>query len=73
MPIEKRSQFNVANLIFALVAIMLVQQWWTQAQQIEVVPYSEFETLERGAKLLLEKETLAEPELAALKSAIQPA
>ncbi len=45
MPIEKRAQFNVAYLIFALVAIMLVQQWWTQAQQIEVVPYSEFESL----------------------------
>jgi hypothetical protein len=73
MPIEKRAQFNVANLIFALVAIMLVQQWWTQAQQIEVVPYSEFETLERGAKLLLEKETLAETELAELRSAIRPA
>jgi hypothetical protein len=73
MPIEKRAQFNVANLIFALVAIMLVQQWWTQAQQIEVVPYSEFETLERGAKLLLEKETLAETELTELRSAIRPA
>ena len=33
----------------------------------------EREVLERGAKLLLEKETLAEPELAELKSALKPA
>jgi cell division protease FtsH len=32
----------------------------------------EREVLERGAKLLLEKETLAEPELAELKSALKP-
>jgi len=53
MPIEKRAQFNLAYLIFALLAIMLVQQWWTQAQQIEVVPYSEFE-------LLLEQKRITE-------------
>ncbi|HET7670313.1 MAG TPA: ATP-dependent zinc metalloprotease FtsH, partial [Burkholderiales bacterium] len=42
---EKRTQFNVAYLVFALVAILLLQQWWQQAQTIEVVPYSEFEQL----------------------------
>jgi len=43
--IEKKTQFNVAYLIFALLAVLLLQQWWTQAQQTEVVPYSEFEQL----------------------------
>jgi cell division protease FtsH len=33
----------------------------------------ERDVLERGAKLLLERETLAEPDLAALKSALKPA
>jgi cell division protease FtsH len=42
---EKRTQFNLGYLLFALVAIFLVQQWWQQAQTIEVVPYSEFEKL----------------------------
>ena len=42
---EKKTQFNVAYLIFALLAVLLLQQWWTQAQQTEVVPYSEFEQL----------------------------
>jgi cell division protease FtsH len=42
---EKRTQFNLTYLIFALLAILLAQQWWRGAQQVEVVPYSEFEQL----------------------------
>jgi cell division protease FtsH len=42
---ERRTQFNVGYLLFAVVAMLLVQQWWQQAQTIEVVPYSEFEQL----------------------------
>ena len=42
---ERKTQFDLAYLVFALVAILLLQQWWTQAQQTEVVPYSEFEKL----------------------------
>lgn len=32
-------------LLFALIGLTLVQQWWREAQNVEVVPYSEFETL----------------------------
>ena len=42
---EKRTQFNIGYLLFALFAIVIVQQWWQQAQTVEVVPYSEFEKL----------------------------
>src|ERR671919_2224728 len=42
---QRRTQFNVGYLIFALLAIFVLQQWWQQAQTIEVVPYSEFEKL----------------------------
>src|SRR5918992_1311861 len=42
---QKRTQFNIGYLLFALFAILVVQQWWQQAQTIEVVPYSEFERL----------------------------
>jgi len=42
---ERKTQFNVGYLLFALLAIFIVQQWWQQAQTIEVVPYSEFEKL----------------------------
>ncbi|MGA8049937.1 MAG: ATP-dependent zinc metalloprotease FtsH [Burkholderiales bacterium] len=42
---DKRTLVNIAYLIFALFAIMLVQQWWHQVQTVEVVPYSQFEKL----------------------------
>jgi cell division protease FtsH len=42
---EKRTGINIAYLIFALLAMLLAQQWWREAQTIEVVPYSEFEKL----------------------------
>ena len=38
-------RFNLAYLAFALVAIVTLQQWWREAQTLEVVPYSEFESL----------------------------
>jgi cell division protease FtsH len=42
---ERRTQFNVAYLMFALIAIFALQQWWHQMQTVEVLPYSEFEKL----------------------------
>jgi cell division protease FtsH len=42
---ERKTQFNLAYLLFALLAILVLQQWWQQAQTVEVVPYSEFEKL----------------------------
>ncbi len=48
---EKKTQFNVAYLIFALLAVMMVQQLWSTAQHTEVVPYSEFEKLLAAGKI----------------------
>jgi cell division protease FtsH len=46
---EKKWHFDVSYLFFALIAIMLFQQWWTAVQQIQVTPYSEFlELLHHG-------------------------
>jgi cell division protease FtsH len=42
---ERKTQFNVGYLLFAVFAMILVQQWWQTAQTVEVVPYSEFEQL----------------------------
>ncbi|MGQ0547132.1 MAG: ATP-dependent metallopeptidase FtsH/Yme1/Tma family protein, partial [Betaproteobacteria bacterium] len=42
---ERRTQFNVGYLLFALLAMVFLQQWWQTAQTVEVVPYSEFEKL----------------------------
>src|SRR4051812_44770459 len=44
-PMERRTQFNLAYLLFALAAMLALQQWWHQARTVEVLPYSEFEKL----------------------------
>ena len=33
---ERKTQFNVGYLLFALFAMILVQQWWQTAQTVEV-------------------------------------
>jgi cell division protease FtsH len=43
MAMERKTQFNLVYLIFALLAMVLVQQSWQRYQTVEVVPYSEFE------------------------------
>ncbi|HEX2200193.1 MAG TPA: ATP-dependent zinc metalloprotease FtsH [Burkholderiales bacterium] len=42
---ERATRFNLGYLLFALFAMLLLQQWWQTAQTVEVVPYSEFEKL----------------------------
>ena len=41
--IERKTGFNLGYVLFALVAILLLRDWWTQAQTVETVPYSRFE------------------------------
>src|SRR3989337_3484268 len=42
---ERSTRFNIGYLVFALLAMLVLQQWWQTAQTVEVVPYSEFEKL----------------------------
>ena len=42
---ERRTRFNIIYLGFALLAILVLQQWWQTAQTVEVMAYSEFEKL----------------------------
>jgi cell division protease FtsH len=42
---ERRTRFNLVYLLFAMFAILSLQQWWQHAQTVEVVPYSDFERL----------------------------
>jgi cell division protease FtsH len=43
MNTEKKVQFNSLYFIISLVIIMLFQDWWASDQQVEVIPYSQFE------------------------------
>jgi cell division protease FtsH len=42
---ERSTRINIGYLVFALLAMLVLQQWWQTAQTVEVVPYSEFEKL----------------------------
>src|SRR3954466_15239374 len=42
---ERRTRFHVFYVVFALVAILLIQEAWQRAQTVEILPYSEFERL----------------------------
>ncbi|MGO9942135.1 MAG: ATP-dependent zinc metalloprotease FtsH [Rhodoblastus sp.] len=48
---DNKWHFNIGYLLFAWIAILLLQQWWTAAQQVEVAPYSEFVDLLRQDKI----------------------
>jgi cell division protease FtsH len=39
---EKKTQWNIAYLIFAILSILLLESIWVQSRQTETVPYSEF-------------------------------
>ncbi len=40
---EKKFKFNALYFIISMIIIMLFQEWWAGRQQVEVIPYSQFE------------------------------
>jgi cell division protease FtsH len=45
------TRFNILFVILAILGVLLLQRVWEQGQQVEVVPYSEFERLLKENKL----------------------
>jgi cell division protease FtsH len=48
---DKKSGFNVAYVLFAVLALLLLREVWTQAQSVETMPYSTFERYLRDGKV----------------------
>ena len=48
---ERPWHFDIGYVLFALIAILLLQQFWSIYRDAEVVPYSEFESLLRDNKI----------------------
>src|SRR5690349_11034934 len=48
---ERRTRFHIFYVVFAVVAMLLIQEAWQRAQTVEVVPYSEFERLLKDKKI----------------------
>ncbi|MGB8326226.1 MAG: ATP-dependent zinc metalloprotease FtsH [Steroidobacteraceae bacterium] len=38
-----QNQWNIAYLVLAMLSVLLLQYWWSEARQTEIVPYSQFE------------------------------
>jgi len=46
---EPRTRWHTSYWLLAILALLLVQSWWQQSRQLELVPYNEFErALEDG-------------------------
>ena len=46
---NKETQINIWYVIFAVIGIFLLRDFWEQSQTVELIPYSQFETyLEQG-------------------------
>jgi len=48
---QKHTQINLWYFLIALLGILLAQQWWSQSQTVDVVPYSEFEQLLKDGRI----------------------
>jgi cell division protease FtsH len=48
---NRKTQINIWYAVVALLAILVIQQWWFQRQQVETISYSEFETLVKAGKV----------------------
>ena len=48
---DKKSGFNIAYVVFAVLALLLLRDVWTQVRSVETVPYSTFEQYLREGKI----------------------
>jgi cell division protease FtsH len=42
---DKKIHLNIWYFLFALLAIVFVRDWWAESQQVETIPYSQFQNL----------------------------
>lgn len=47
MNMKQQTQWNIGYWIVAMLSLLALQGWWRAQQQVEPVPYSEFES-DRG-------------------------
>jgi cell division protease FtsH len=48
---NRTTQINLGYTLLAFLAILLVQQWWTERRQVETIAYSTFESLVAAGKV----------------------
>ena len=48
---DKKTQINMWYTVAAVLAILMIQQWWAERQRVEPIPYSQFEALVQAGKV----------------------
>ena len=48
---EKKTQFSLWYLVFALFAIFTLHDLWTQIRSVEPLPYSEFQRMVKAGEI----------------------
>ncbi|HSQ04792.1 MAG TPA: ATP-dependent zinc metalloprotease FtsH [Burkholderiales bacterium] len=48
---DRKLQLNVWYAFAAVIAVVLIQRWWVETQQVETIPYSQFEALVDAGKV----------------------
>ena len=48
---EKKTSFNLAYLFIALFAVVMVRDAWVSMNQVQTIPYSEFQNLLKAGKV----------------------
>ena len=49
--VDKKTQINGWYLVAAVFAILAIQYWWIESQQVETIPYSQFEEMIDAGKI----------------------
>ncbi|MEJ2132313.1 MAG: ATP-dependent metallopeptidase FtsH/Yme1/Tma family protein, partial [Gammaproteobacteria bacterium] len=48
---DKKTHINFWYIVLAVLALLAIQQFWAQSQQVETIPYSEFQQLLKDGKI----------------------
>lgn len=48
---NKKAQINGWYIVAAVLAVLAIQQWWIERQQVETIPYSQFEEMIDAGKI----------------------
>jgi cell division protease FtsH len=49
--VDKKTHINFWYIVLAVLALLAIQQFWAQSQQVETIPYSEFQQLLKDGKI----------------------
>jgi cell division protease FtsH len=49
--VDKKAQINGWYIVAAVLAVLAIQQWWIERQQVETIPYSQFEEMIDAGKI----------------------